>query len=91
MKTSPLFLGAIVSTVLATASAFAADTKIVQLAEFGRDGAPRVTVVTRLPADSSHVQAFGRDVPATRSVTRDSQPFAVVAPTSNRSERYGRS
>lgn len=90
MKTSHLVLAALASAVLSAGSAVASDVKIVQPPEFGRDGAPRVTVASRVSPDAVHVQAFGRDVPATRVGKSAPQPFASDTPA-RISERFGRS
>lgn len=90
MKTFFRLVGASASTLLIAGAVSAADTKSVQPAEFGRDGVPRVTVTSRVPSDAVHVQAFGRDVPATRKDVRAPTPFVAREPAGF-TERFGRS
>lgn len=91
MKTFSGLLGALASTLLVAGAAAAADTNSVQPAEFGRDGVPRVTPGSRVASDAVHVQAFGRDVPATRKAVRPATPFAAREPAGLFPERFGRS
>lgn len=90
MKTFSRLVGAVASTLLVAGAAAAADTKSVQSAEFGRDGVPRVTVTSRVSPDAVHVQAFGRDVPATRKDVRAPSPYVAREPAGF-PERFGRS
>jgi hypothetical protein len=70
--------------------ASAAGVVNVQAAEFGRDGTPRVTVVKDTSADVVHAQAFGRDVPDTRVLTRNAKA-PRYGDASSVLERFGRS
>lgn len=75
--------------LVATGSALAQGDDF-KAAEFGRDGVPSVAATQRVASSVTHLQAFGRDVPATRPSIS-----AKVAPNSAQSgivlERVGRS
>ncbi len=75
--------------LVSTGSAFAQGDAF-KSAEFGRDGVPSLAATQRVASDVTHLQAFGRDVPATRPSIS-----AKVAPNSAQSgvvlERVGRS
>jgi hypothetical protein len=89
MNTLKSLVGATLVVAFAGAGLAQAGTT-VQPAEFGRDGAPRVTVTAKTPVDAVHVQAFGRESPGAQLNTR-----APTAPDQARNsaltERFGRS
>lgn len=67
MNIRPLVTGfALFASLGFVSAASAAGVTKVSPAEFGRDGVPSVTVEKSANGPEVQVQAFGRDVPATR-------------------------
>lgn len=89
MNTLKSLAGAALAVAFATAGFAQADT-IVKPAEFGRDGAPRVTVSAKVDGDAVHAQAFGRESPGARLSTRTTVTPDQVRNTVEQ-ERFGRS
>ena len=89
MNAMKTIAGAALMVAMGTVGLAQAGT-VVQAAEFGRDGAPRVTVTGKVANDAVHAQAFGRESPGarllTRGATRPDQVRNSVVP-----ERFGRS
>ena len=89
MNTLKSLAGAAFVVALGSAGLAQADT-VVTPAEFGRDGAPRVTVTGKVSNDAVHAQAFGRESPGARLSTRTTMTPSQVRNTVVQ-ERFGRS